>query len=201
MYGYSNIDKTTAQKKADQTFIDTVTANSGSREKASMEFAGEAWRNYKAGDYLTAMRKFNQSWLLNPDNYFAHWGFGALLFDQGKTDEAISHYNKVLSTTDNIEEKPRLLTDAARAYSKRAYIEPDKLKSKEFFLKTNSLYKEALTLDPHYDNAYRDWPRSLYLEGNYEKAWEVIKQSRTFGSREISQEFIEILSKKMPEPK
>jgi len=201
MYGYPNIEKTTAQKKADKTFIETVTKKSGSREKASIEFAGEAWRNYKAGDYSTAMRRFNQSWLLNPENYFASWGFGSLLFDQGKTDEAIIHYDKALSAIDNDEEKPRLLTDAARAYSKKAFTEADKLKSKEFFRKTNSLYKEALTLDPYYDNAYRDWPRSLYLEGNYKKAWEVIKQSRTLGSREISRDFIDILSKKMPEPK
>ena len=201
MYGYPTIEKNTAQKEADKAFIDSVTTSSGSREKASIGFAGEAWRNYKAGDYSTAMKRFNQSWLLNPDNYLTHWGFGALLFDQGKTDEAITHYNKALSTLEDVEEKPRLLTDTARAYSKRAYIEPDEQKSKEFFMKTNSLYKEALTLNPHYDNAYRDWPRSLYLEGNYAKAWEVIKQARIYGSREISREFIETLSKKMPEPK
>ncbi len=200
MYGYPSIEKTTDQKKADKFFIETAIQNSGSLEKASMEFAGEAWRKYEVGDYTTAMRRFNQAWLLNQDNYFVHWGFSALLFDQGKTDEAISHYDKALSVIDNVEEKPRLLTDTARAYSKKAYTEADKLKSKELFRKTNSLYKEALILDPHYDNAYRDWPRSLYLEGNYEKAWEIIKQSRTLGNRDISQDFIDLLSKKMPEP-
>lgn len=115
MYGYPNIEKTPFQKLTDKTFIETLTTDFGSRENASMEFAGIAWRSYRAGDYSTAIRRFNQSWLLNPDNYIAHWGFASLLFDEGKTDEAAVHYNKALSTIDNIEEKPWLLADAARA--------------------------------------------------------------------------------------
>lgn len=115
MYGHPNIEKTPFQKSADKAFIETVTTDFGSRENASMQSAGIAWRSYMAGDYSTAMRRFNQSWLLNPNNYLAHWGFALLLFDEGKTDEAAVHYNKALATIDNIEDKPRLLADAARA--------------------------------------------------------------------------------------
>ena len=114
MYGNPNIEKKPFQKLADKAFIETVTTDFGSRENASMEFAGIAWRSYRTGDYSTAMRRFNQSWLLNPDNYLAHWGFASLLFDEGKTDKAAVHYNKALSTIDNIEQKPRLQADATR---------------------------------------------------------------------------------------
>ncbi len=200
MYGYPTIEKTVAQKKSDEIFIATVIRNSGSRENGSNKFAGEGWRSFSAGDNATAMRRFNQAWLLNPNNYLVQWGFGAILWAQGKTDEAIIYYDNALSSIDDNEEKPRLLTDAARAYSKKGFIEIDKLTSKKSYLKANSLFDEALILNPHYDNAYNNWARSLYLEGNYEKAWDVVKRSRKLGGRDISRDFIDALSKKMPEP-
>ena len=200
MYGYPDIEKSAAQKKSDEKFIKSVVANSGTREKASKEFAVEGWRHFK-GDTENAMRRFNQSWLLNPNYYQPYWGFGALLWAQENTDGAIIHYNKSLSLIDDNREKPRLLTDTARAYSKKGFTATDKIKSKEYFREANSLFNTALTLDPHYDNAYRDWPRSLYLEGNYTKAWEIVKKSHALGSHDFDPKFIEALSRKMPEPK
>jgi len=146
MYGYPNIEKSAAQKKSDEKFIKSVVANSGTREKASKEFAGEGWRYRSKGDTANAMRRFNQSWLLNPNYYQPYWGFGALLWAQGSTDEAIIHYNKALSLIDDNGEKPRLLTDAARAYSKKGFTATNKIKRKEFFGKANSLFNTALTL-------------------------------------------------------
>jgi len=201
MYGYPDIKKTAAQEQGDKIFIEAVSAKNGSREKASEVFAVEAWRNLRARYNANAMRRFNQSWLLNPDNYQPYWGFGALLWEEGNADEAIKYYNKALLMIDDNEEKPRLLTDTARAYSKKGFTAADKIKSKEYFGRANSLFNEALTLDPHYDNAYRDWPRSLYLEGKYKKAWEIVKQSRSLAGRDLSRDFIKALSKKMPEPK
>ena len=56
-----------------------MVTNSGSREKASKEFAGKAWLEISKGHEANAMRRFNQAWLLNPKYYQPYWGFGVLL--------------------------------------------------------------------------------------------------------------------------
>ena len=201
MYGYPNIEKSAALKKADEDFINSVVGTIGSREEASKAFAGKGWQYLSKGDAENAMRRFNQSWLLNPNYYQPYWGFGVLLLGQAKAAEAANHFEKALALIDDDKEKPRLLSDAARAYSLQGATATDKMKSVEFFGKANSLFGEATKLDPQYGDAYRAWAHSLYVEGDYNKAWEMVKRSRAFGGRNFSSEFIDALSKKMPEPK
>jgi tetratricopeptide (TPR) repeat protein len=213
MYGYPNIDKTEDQKKADKRFIDTVSGDSGSRRKAGREFAARGWYYLQKGNKATSMRRFNQSWLLDPDYYMPYWGFGVLLNTEGKAVEALPHFDKALSLIDDDSDKPRLLADAAKAYAAQGHnIETtDKVKSEEFFNKANSLVNEALILDPQFGNkalkadrqvreAYRFGALIYYDQGNYIKAWDVVKRTRDSGGH-IDPEFIKKLSGKMPEPK
>lgn len=200
MYGYPKIEKSAALKKNDEDFIQTVVGNSGTRENASKKFAAEAWRLRSKGDGTNAMHRFNQSWLLNPNYYQPYWGFGAISLAQGKLVEAITYYEKALSLIDEDEEKARLLNDAANAYSIQGANIADKTKAEEFLEKANSLFSEALMLNPQYGNAYRNWAISLYREGNYNKAWAMVKKSRGLDGRDFSPGFIDALSIKMPEP-
>jgi tetratricopeptide (TPR) repeat protein len=201
MYGYPDIEKPAALKKADEEFIKEVVGKEGAREEAGKRFAGEAWRHLSKGDGANAMRRFNQSWLLNPNSYHPYWGFGVLLLALRKPSEAATHFEKALSLIDEEGERPRLLSDASKAYSIQGAQATDKMKAGEFFGTANSLLNEAIKLDPKYGNAYRNWAVSLYYEGNYEKAWEMVKNSRGLGGQELSSDFINMLSEKMPEPK
>ncbi len=203
MYGYPSIEKTDRQKEADEEFIRTVIAESGSREKASRGFSAWGWKDRQKGDMANAMRRFNQSWLLNPNSYLPYWGFGALLLAEGKPAVAATHFEKALTLIDEEGEKPRLLTDTARAYSMLGgdiTATTDKAKSEEFFGKANSLFNEALKLDPQYGNAYYAWAFSLYNQSSYIKAWEMVKRSRGLG-RDFDPKFIDALAREMPEPK
>ncbi len=204
MYGYPAIEKTDQQKEADEQFIKTVVAESGSREKASRGFAAWGWKDRQKGDMANAMRRFNQSWLLNPNSYLPYWGFGALLLAQGKPAVAATHFERALTLIDEEGEKPRLLTDTARAYSMLGgdiTTTTDKVKSEEYFEKANALFNEALKLDSKYGNAYRAWALSLYKQGNYEKAWELVKKSRAMGGSDFDPKFIHALTREMSEPK
>jgi len=194
------IKKTEAQKQADEEFIKTEIASLGSREKAAKYFAAWGWSEWKKGDKENAMRRFNQSWLLNPNYYMPYWGFGTL---EGDTYKAATYYEKSLSLigeNDEDKQKPRLLTDTSRVYSSLGRKLSDETKSKEFFQKANALLSEAITLDPKYVNAYNAWALSLYFQGNYQKSWESVKKSRELG-RNFSANFISALTQKMPEPR
>ena len=207
MYGRPEIQISAALKKADEDFIKAVVAAEGSREKASKGFAEEGWRNLINGDAANAMRRFNQSWLLNPNYYQPYQGFGVLLLEKNKAAEAIPHFEKALSLIDEDGEKPRLLSNTARAYSIRADsiqgpTATDQILAVEFFEKANSLFSEAIKLDPQFGYAYRAWAVSLYREGKYESAWGMVKKLRELGGSDLPPtDFIDALSEKMPEPK
>ncbi|MCK5741671.1 MAG: tetratricopeptide repeat protein, partial [Chlorobi bacterium] len=51
-----------------------------------------AWRYYYHGSLSTAMKRFNQVWLLNPDIPDSYFGFAALTESQGNTEDALSFY-------------------------------------------------------------------------------------------------------------
>lgn len=201
MYGSPEAVKTEAQKKADEDFIKTVVAELGSREKASLAYRVWGLQYEVKGDAANAMRRYNQSWLLNPNSFQPYWGFGDLLLAQGKAAEAATHYEKALSLIDNDGVKPLLLSLASKAYTAQGITATDKIKSAEFFGKANSLLNEAIKLDPKFGAAYRAWAKSLYAEGNYVKAWDMVKKSRGLAGEELDSDFIDRLSKKMPEPK
>jgi hypothetical protein len=206
MYGYPNIEKTAAQKEADERFIKEVSVSEGSRKNASKAFAWEGWKFLNNGDKATAMRRFNQSWLLDPDYYHPYWGFGKLLlFEEGKLDESVKYLKKALSLIDKDggEEKERLLATAASGYILQANIaaSTDKVKSIYLFRKSTSLLNEAIKLNPSYGLAYRHLVVSSYGEGNYENAWDMVKKLRSMGGGDLpSSNFIDMLTKKMPEP-
>jgi len=198
MYGGPEVVKSEAQKKGDEVFIETVTKSSGSRQLAAKGFAGEGWQHYQKGDLDNAMRRFNQAWLLDPESFLPYWGFGAVLMKWSKPEEAIPHYERSLSLIDIDTEKPRLLNDSAKAYSFAASRGgPDAMVLR---VKAETLFQQAVQLDPTYSNAYRDWTAFNFIHKEYSKAWEIIKKSREAGIQDLPQKLIDALTEKMPEP-
>ena len=76
---YGNISKDAHLKEIDNKFINSVVEQFGSREIASKEHVKFAWYYYQNGDLKTAMKRFNQAWLLDPNNEEVFFGFGLLM--------------------------------------------------------------------------------------------------------------------------
>ncbi len=199
MYGSPAVVKSEAQKKGDEFFIETVTQKSGSRQLAAKQFAGEGWRQYQRGDLHNAMRRFNQAWLLDPESFVPYWGFGAVLMKSAKSEEAIPHYERSLSLIDIATEKPRLLNDSAKAYSVAA--SRGGADAAAWRAKAETLFEQAVQLDPKYSNAYRDWISFNLSQKEYSKAWGVVKKAREAGVQDLPQELTNALTEQMPEPR
>ena len=75
-YGGS-VDK--EERKAHDQFISTVIQAYGTKEKACEETLKRAWGHYQQQDYATAMKRFNQAWLLDQDKPEVHYGFSQVL--------------------------------------------------------------------------------------------------------------------------
>ncbi len=88
MFGGIDVVKTAYQMEADEEFIQTVLKGGKSREQGSQIMVGYAWEFFNKGDSSTAMKRFNQAWLLDPANPNIYQGFAAILRKQGKAAEA-----------------------------------------------------------------------------------------------------------------
>ncbi len=88
MYGGKDAIATPIQHKANADFINTFITQGVSREEAASGIAKGAWNHFNQGDLETAMKRFNQVWLLDPKNSESYKGFIAILEKQGKTKDA-----------------------------------------------------------------------------------------------------------------
>jgi tetratricopeptide (TPR) repeat protein len=135
-----------------------------------------------------AMRRYNQAWLLNPNNYQPYWGFARVLVEIDRLDEAIQHFETAKTLCDDSYQKIALLADAGVAHSRAGN-----------FQRANEHFQQSTALDPKYENAWYAWSQSLYREGNHAEAWSKLKQARALGAN-VSAHYVRALTERMPEP-
>lgn len=194
MYGQPEVVRPDFLKKADEDFINKAAAGLGSREEASKAWYAQGERFMSEGNLDYAMRRYNQSWLLNPNNYQPYWGFGRILLQQGKGDDAIGFLEKAEVLIDDQYQKVALLTDLGSAYSYKAKEQVS------FYAKANDKFAESIALDPSYPNSWRRWAYSLYEQGSYKEAWDKVKKAQSLNARPFPPAFLASLRAKAPEP-
>ncbi len=203
MYGQPEIERPEELKRADEDFIKQASEGLGGREKASIAWWLQGDKFMSEGNLDYAMRRYNQSWLLNPNSYRAYWGFGRVLLERGQQDESLKHLEKACQLVDDEYQKVALFADTATVYSVKAYrTSLDNINERaKYFSLANKYYEESIRLDPSYPNSWRSWARSLFFEGRYADAWEKIRKARSLGAPEFPPQFIRALDEKMAEPK
>jgi Tfp pilus assembly protein PilF len=70
--------KNAEDKAADDKFVDAIVAATGSREKAFEETTMRAWRAVQAGRIREAALRFNQAYLILPDQSSVYHGFAVV---------------------------------------------------------------------------------------------------------------------------
>ena len=75
-FGFSVKDS--AQKAADANFVNAIIQAAGTREKAFEETAKRGWRAINAGKMGEAAQRFNQAFLLSPEQSGVYHGFAAV---------------------------------------------------------------------------------------------------------------------------
>ena len=202
MYGQPKVERSEFLKKADEDFIKQATGGFGSRESASKAWHEQAEKLMREGNVDYAMRRYNQSWLLNPNNYQPYWGFARIVAEQDKLNDAIGFLEKAKSLCDDNFQKVALLADVGTIYSYKAdSITKDSLNERAlYFSLANQNFNESTILDPKYSDTWLRWSRSLYREGRYAEAWEKLKKANLLGVLE-NDIYLKKLEEKMPEPK
>ena len=198
MYGQPEIERPAVLKQADEDFIKKVTTTIPDRKQASKIWWAQAEKFMAQGNIDYAMRRYNQSWLLDPDNYQPYWGFARVTLEQGKTAEAIEYLDRAKELINDPFQEVALLADTGTAYTVLAKTVTGRVREHYFSL-ANENFMSGTQLDPKYANSWRRWAFSLYEQGKYSEAWAKVKRAREVKAKPFPDSFISALSQRQPE--
>jgi tetratricopeptide (TPR) repeat protein len=153
---YGGLPRTPEEKQADDEFIKTATEGPGGREEGAKAMIMMGWKFFGEGDFKTAMQRFNQAWLLTPDNADVFFGFGHILLQQGQSEKAKEMLDKAELLNPN---KAELYYNRGTAYMVKGNSE-----------KAISDFNKAVELNPNFANAYFNLGLLCDDKGDYDKA-------------------------------
>lgn len=182
MYGGMDRSAIPEVKAADEKFISDVSASFGSRNKASLMWVNQGYKFYREDKLGMAMRRFNQAWLLNPENPEVYAGFASVLNDQGKSCAAAEQMEKALSL-----DPPKyqgIYSDAGYINAMCAVNEKPKDSSdRQIFLeRSDQLFIKAETIELNKSYLYGLWARAYFRQGKPLESKEmIVKQIKAGG--------------------
>ncbi len=200
MYGGLDRQADPVLKGADDALIEGTTKEFGSRQAASRRFTDQGFQYYFRDDLQTAMRRFNQGWLLDPNNPDVFYGFMAILNDQGSYCESLRMGERAFEL--GLKRDVYTLADAGRVHALCAMLDKaidDNIKS-AYIKRSSEYFTEALKSQEDDQYVYGHWASASYALGDYAGAWRYVNLQKQHGGRPGKQ-FLKMLKQKMPEPR
>lgn len=193
---YGSLPKPEWQKQADAAFISGMDKDyHGDRKKASSDMAARGWQFLAQGEPETAMRRFNQAWLLDHDDGIALWGMAAIEADWGKFDESLKLFAEAEKFSG---EQINFSVDYAAAVGRAGVKEKNDVLLKEAFDRFEAVYEKA----PQNTRNLQNWAMTLFGIGKYSEAWEKVKLAEAAPNKpQLNPAFLADLQARMPRPK
>lgn len=200
MYGGMDRSAAAELQASDKKLLQDAVRAFGSAGKASKAWVSQGYRFYQADQLGMAMRRFNQAWLLNPDNPEAYTGFAAVLHDQGKFCQAMSMMDLAIShdppTFQGIYADAGSI--AARCAAEDKTLPPEARVAAT--ARSDEWYRKGEAVEPDKGYLYSSWATAYYWRGQYDQAWAMVVKARAAGGSP-SPKFMEMLRAQMPEPR
>jgi tetratricopeptide (TPR) repeat protein len=115
---YGNVKKSQTYIDIDNKFISEVVQQFGSRKEAAKKQIEFGWDYLQRGDNVTAMKRFNQAWLLDSTLIDIYWGFGAVMGARKQYDQSIAYLKKYYQGNPKNE---RIMIDLSTSYFQYAF--------------------------------------------------------------------------------
>jgi len=140
------------------------------------------------------MRRFNQAWLLAPDNVMALWGMALVEMGRSRAKSSLELFREAaLRMPSNIE----LQVGAASAKSVVANETGDQTLNEEAWAD----FKRINEADPTNSLILEAWAASYFFSQRYKDAWDVVTLAeKTPGASRLDDRFIQALGRRMPRP-
>ena len=187
---YGNVKKNESQKESDRKFREDILGYyKGDTIAASKKMAELGFTYlYDKGDYVTAMRRFNQAYMLNSKNSDAYYGFGTVYFNLGDMNMARKQYDKGLKLNP---EHSKILTDYGTTYLGDYYnsIETNTADSNEFLNMANDYLTRSYKINKKDSNTiYKLSIVKMYL-GECKEAKSFFKKAKKMDNPNITESY------------
>lgn len=194
---YGHVDKTESQKSKDEKFKkDILEYYKGDTNAASKKMSDLGFTYlYDKGDFVTAMRRFNQAYMLDSNNSDAYYGFGTIFFNLGVMEKAREQYDKGLEIDPK---NSKILTDYGTTYLGEYYesLENGKGNSTEFLRKANEYLEKSLEFDKKDSNTvYKLSIVKMYI-GDCKDAKELLKKAKKMNNPNVTESYEKELNEK-----
>lgn len=171
---YGGVEKGRSLRKADAEFLAFCDKKFPSRKEAAAHHAAKGWEYFYANDFKTAIKRYNQAWLLDSTNASAYWGFGVIEGRQEHITEALRYFQLSLRYAPA---NRRLLIDISQALISRylvTWYQPDldmAMQRLQEYLTDTSDAKGTT-------DVYMRLAAAYYFKHDYANAWKYIDQTR-----------------------
>jgi tetratricopeptide (TPR) repeat protein len=187
MYGKEK--KCQEQIDIDQDFFKECDKIFKNRKEASSVYTKKAWGYFYKNDFDTAMKRFNQAWLLDSLNAETYWGFGNILGMQMKPEESLTYFNKSLKINPN---NSNVWLGLGISHGQIFF----KTKDQHQLEKTIEYLKKAIQLDSKNILAYAQLTGSYSYFMEKDSALKYLELTDKLDSNAINQEVREVLKEK-----
>lgn len=166
---YGSLPITKGQKESNKVFIAEMDDEyHGDRAKAAAFLSGRGWQYLSGGDDDTAMKRFNQAWLLDAKNGNALWGMAAIEASRSEFDEAL----KLLAEAEKVVgDNLNFQVDHAKIIGMLAVKRNDSALLADATTRFAAISKKA----PQNVRNLQNWAVTLSGVGRYSEAWEKVK--------------------------
>ena len=181
MYAGADRSKNPELLARDNDLIAKATRTFGTREHASEGYVERGFDDFSNNEFKHSMERFNQAWLLNPENAYAYLGFGLLMNQENNSCEAYKMFK--LANEKGLKENG-FLADYAYTTTQCALLKENDDK-KKLFNSSNELYETALQTSNKRLLAYiyHSWAKSYFLQKDIARSKEMVEQSKNLGGK------------------
>ena len=200
MYGGEDRAADPALRDADAKLVADAVKAFGDPRAASAAFASDGDAAFRSGDMASAMRFYNQAWLVDKDNPDVYWGFAAVLYQR---DEYCESTRMLEAGAARGPMPPRVRAIGALVYAgcgitlaKFRDTDPSR-----YYARAEELLTQA-EADPNTSRStvIDAWARYYYGRGDYAAAWAKVAEYRRVVGKEIDPAFLASLRDKQAEP-
>jgi len=174
---YGEREKTAEMKNADAAFIASIEKQGLSRQEGAKQVIQSGWSYWAKRDLATAMSRFNQAWLLDPENGNAYHGFALVTSVRGGTPRDVERLFQLAVSKPNV--APVAFVDYGRFLWTQKQLE-----------KSLVQLNKALQLSPTARNARSNISFVHYLKGDAGNACTWAKDAQKNGD-ELEKGFLE----------
>ncbi|KFE99918.1 hypothetical protein IX39_04515 [Chryseobacterium formosense] len=186
---YGGVKKCKEQIESDKEFLAEMDQLFPNRQKAMEDRVKSGWKYFYENDLDTAMKRFNQAWLLSPQSYEIYWGFGNITAMKGNPKKAVKYFDTAKKLNPSNSD---FYVSSALAYSQIFLTE----KNSNFLKIAIRDLETGLKLNPKNGKLYSMLSTSYFYLNNIKEAKKYLKEAEKLEPSSINPEFKKILENK-----